>query len=38
MEQAAAVLIQDRSRAEFVSQRVQIKKYIFLPVSIEKII
>lgn len=36
MEQAAAVLIQDRSRAEFVSQRVQIKKYIFLPVSIEK--
>ena len=36
MEQAAAVLIQDRSRADFLSQRVQVKKYIFLPVSVEK--
>ena len=36
MEHASAVLIQDRSRADFLSQKVQVKKYIFLPVSVEK--
>lgn len=36
MENAAAVIIQDRSRAEFLSRFIQIKKYIFLPVSVKK--
>lgn len=36
MEHAAAVLIQDRSRAEYLSQFIKIKRYIFLPVSVEK--